>query len=577
MKNKKIISIAILIMMVLVSYGAVGSQTNNEKDCGCGQNDDMTKNVEYDAFYYGLLPGEPLPPGEDFKGSVPPSFDWRDEDGEDWTTPIKDQGYCGSCYAFGSYAALESCFKIVSNEPDMSIDLSEQYMVSCGRNWVAGLHGCEGSDGINPIFRFIEEYGALTEDCFPYESGDGFVPSCDDKCEDWEDLLFEIEDWGAVSSSQSSIKNALIQYGPLPTGMEVYHNFHDYDGGIFEPEGEMLGLHLVTIVGYNDNPGYWICKNSWGTDWGINGWFKIAYGVCGIEQDTVYMEVLPPGPRLDTYYAQDWDKDADGSSNPPKGDVKNHGEHCLRMGEEPFGSDGKAWYMFDVGSNVVKDDMKVGIYFKDVAIWCHGGPDLRIYDCESNSWKSWSDVGSHDTKKWVWKELGTNSNKYVSDEGLVWVMIYAESDDDTILDTIGLEYNPVLPDLSCSGELKFGNAKPGQTKTSSFKIRNKGDSRTTLDWEIDSYPNWGTWEFSDISGTGLKGGQEITITVTVRAPSNDKKYTGTVKVVNQDNPRDRSFVDVSITVEKSRSADRISSLMDFLLLKFPYLYELISK
>ena len=157
---------------------------------------------------------------------------------------------------------MESCLKIKNNDPDLSIDLSEQFMVSCGEEWMDGMDGCEGAY-ITPTFSFIDKYGAIPESCFKYTSGGGSVPPCSNKCSNWEDLTINIKDWGHVSSSQESIKNALIQYGPLPTGMEVYENFNSYSGGVYEPSGSMLGYHLVAIVGYNDNPGYWICKNSW--------------------------------------------------------------------------------------------------------------------------------------------------------------------------------------------------------------------------------------------------------------------------------------------------------------------------
>ena len=110
----KIIPLAIVLLMVLGSFGAVTSQSND--DCGCSDLDEETSdNVEYKEYYLGLLPGDPLPPGEEFTGRAPTSFDWRDKDDKDWTTPIKNQGACGSCYAFASYASMEACIKIKSN------------------------------------------------------------------------------------------------------------------------------------------------------------------------------------------------------------------------------------------------------------------------------------------------------------------------------------------------------------------------------------------------------------------------------------------------------------------------------
>ena len=82
----------------------------------------------------------------------------------------------------------------------------------------------------------------------------------------------------------NSIKIAISTFGSVVAGFEVFEDFKDYTEGIYKYQtGELLGWHGVSIVGYNDDPGYWICKNSWGTDWGEDGWFKIAYGECKID------------------------------------------------------------------------------------------------------------------------------------------------------------------------------------------------------------------------------------------------------------------------------------------------------
>jgi hypothetical protein len=72
--------------------------------------------------------------------------------------------------------------------------------------------------------------------------------------------------------------------------MTVYGDFYSYTGGVYEHVyGEELGGHLVTLVGWDDSNSCWICKNSWGEDWGEDGWFRIKYSECDIEQDTAYL------------------------------------------------------------------------------------------------------------------------------------------------------------------------------------------------------------------------------------------------------------------------------------------------
>ena len=81
----------------------------------------------------------------------------------------------------------------------------------------------------------------------------------------------------------SEIKNKLLS-SPVYTTMAVYRDFSDYTSGVYEQtSGIFIGRHGVVIVSYNDNDACWICKNSWGSDWGEDGYFRIAYGECGID------------------------------------------------------------------------------------------------------------------------------------------------------------------------------------------------------------------------------------------------------------------------------------------------------
>jgi C1A family cysteine protease len=576
--NRKTVTLAIILLMVLGSFGAVGNQISNEsdEDCGCNEIDvENIDNVEEKKYYLGQLEGgDPLPPGEEFTGRAPSSWNWRNKDGKDWTTPIKDQGSCGSCYAFGTYAAMEACIKIESNQPDLFIDLSEQYMVSCGEEWVSGILGCDGAY-TSGTMEFLEKYGAIPESCFKYVSGGGgYEPPCSNKCSNWEKLREDIDSWGSVSSSQDSIKNALIQYGPLPTSMQVYANFNSYSGGVYQPSGAYEGMHKVAIVGYNDNGGYWICKNSWGDDWGEDGWFKIKYGVCDIEEDTVYIDVQPTADKIKTYYGQQWDEDADGSDYPPQGDWKNYGAHAIRMGESWWPDDASAWYMFDIGADAVKNSMLIGIYFCDwSALPWTGGPDLRVFNWKTSSWKSWGNVGDHDEKKWIWKSLGTSSNDYVKDNGWVWVKIHTEGDDDTILEMIGVQYNPLKPKLEIIGDLDFGTVKGGETVTDTFKVKNSGDSGTELSWEISSWPIWGSWDAIPKSGSGVKAGETVTVNTEVTAPQTSGSYDGYVRVVNKEDSSNFVDVEVKILVKNSRNLNY--KALELLQQRFPVFFQIL--
>ena len=233
-------------------------------------------------------------------GNLPESFDWRDYQGEDWTTSIRNQGQCGSCWAFGAIAALEAAINIEYNNPDVDVDLSEQYLVSCGPGY-----GCDGG-WANLSFEWLHDTGgAIPESCFPYIAENG---SCDDKCSDWERYLFPIgEYWTAVNQSDDAIKQALIEYGPLVADVAVYDDWFEYRSGILihppQPGESVWDInHQPIIVGYNDNEQCWIVKNSWGSYWGEDtyditgerGWCRIRYGhyfigtaVHGVRSDVI--------------------------------------------------------------------------------------------------------------------------------------------------------------------------------------------------------------------------------------------------------------------------------------------------
>lgn len=214
-----------------------------------------------------------------YEGVISDEFDWRDVDGTDWTTSIKNQGSCESCVAFGTLGAIESVVQI-SVGKSFDCDLSEAFLFFCG--------GGECSSGLTLLeaANFLISDGVTDERCFPYND---YNMPCSDRSSNWYSRILKVSKSGYVSPNIGSIKNALLEYGPLVTSMKVYDDFSYYYGGIYEHvSGNFRGGHAVAIVGYNDNEEYWICKNSWGESWGESGWFRIKYGECEIEEDTHY-------------------------------------------------------------------------------------------------------------------------------------------------------------------------------------------------------------------------------------------------------------------------------------------------
>jgi hypothetical protein len=127
---------------------------------------------------------------------------------------------------------------------------------------------------------------------------------CNQKSANWRSRVVKIKNTGKIYSDIDSIKKALLKHGPLVTSMKVYTDFYYYESGIYEHVfGNFEGYHAVIIVGYNDEAEYWICKNSWGTQWGEEGWFNIKYGNSNIGKNTQYFSGIDGNiqPFIPTY------------------------------------------------------------------------------------------------------------------------------------------------------------------------------------------------------------------------------------------------------------------------------------
>jgi len=207
--------------------------------------------------------------------SLPDYVNWGPS-GLDFVSPVKDQGPCGSCWAFAAVGALESTIAISENSPGAFYDLSEQILVSC----CTGNDGCYGGNsGVSA--EFLRTDGTYYEDCFPYMATELL---CDQACPEWRSFPFKIYDYQPVNWSLEALKEAICYHGPIQSSMDVYGDFYKYSSGVYEyTTGEYSGGHAIILIGYQDNSngeyggGYFICKNSWGPEWGEDGFFRVGY------------------------------------------------------------------------------------------------------------------------------------------------------------------------------------------------------------------------------------------------------------------------------------------------------------
>jgi C1A family cysteine protease len=237
-------------------------------------------------------------------------FDWRDT-GK--VTSVKDQGNCGTCWAFGTLAAVESKVLIVDNS---SYDFSEQSVVCCTDPSFVSLASDRCNGGGNSLMAAdtLIKQGAKLESCQPYNISSIGSQSCNDSCASIKMLngYRLVTDNG---SEISRIKDAIYDYGPISMSfcMDEAPHPHLYSGNIYYwPNCSSSANHLVSIVGWNDNiahplgggHGAWIVKNSWGPSWGNSGYFYLCYGSANMQQVAYYSyQNYSPSEKL--YY---WDE-----------------------------------------------------------------------------------------------------------------------------------------------------------------------------------------------------------------------------------------------------------------------------
>ena len=224
-----------------------------------------------------LIQEPPVTSGREF----PEVFDWREMNG---VTHVKNQGQCGSCWAFAALAVLESQLLIHTG---IEYNLSEQHLVDCEPfSW-----GCRGGN-MESAWMYLEWEPARLESDYPYEASD----------EECRAALYpayiRTTGYDAYAGSVEAIKEALMNYGPLATSMGANNEFQNYSGGCYADDANTPVNHGVVIVGWDDtvcDGGSWIVKNSWGTQWGENGYFYIRRGDLRLGNyfSMVYFEVLP--------------------------------------------------------------------------------------------------------------------------------------------------------------------------------------------------------------------------------------------------------------------------------------------
>jgi C1A family cysteine protease len=191
-------------------------------------------------------------------------IDWRDKGA---VTPVKNQGSCGSCWAFSTTGTTEGFVAIKTGKLP---NLAEQQLVDCCKQ--GGCQGCRG--GLpSAALKWVASNGLCSQSDYPYTARDG---QCKKTCQ----AVAKISS-STGGRGESALQSALDKV-PVSIAVDASGGFQSYKGGVFNgPCGTSLN-HAITAVGYTSQ--YWIVKNSWGTGWGSGGYIFMARGknLCGL-------------------------------------------------------------------------------------------------------------------------------------------------------------------------------------------------------------------------------------------------------------------------------------------------------
>jgi hypothetical protein len=255
--------------------------------------------------WYKEAPFDPCTPAK----NLPDAFDWRDQCN---LPPARNQGGCGSCWAFGTVGPLECNIAI---KDDIIVNISEQYLVSCNNDdW-----DCSGGWWAHKYHQWkydlCYDVGAVMEADFPYAAAN--LP-----CNCPYPHQYRIESWSYIGDQSSipsidAMKQAILDYGPISVAVVSNSAMHAYNGGVFNQTAGGDVNHAVVLVGWDDNQGtdgVWLMRNSWGTWWGEDaGYMRIEYGCSKIGYGACYvnypgaLEIITvslPSCSLGVYYEQ---------------------------------------------------------------------------------------------------------------------------------------------------------------------------------------------------------------------------------------------------------------------------------
>jgi len=612
-KMKGKIFCMVVFLMLILSYASIGHDNTSKADKISQEKpkdfiEDLEKISEEEGWTFtvgensatsydiedlcGLVEPEDWQDDANFDNLIsitsplPAKWDWRDEGG---VTPIKNQGACGSCWAFGTVGVLESVIKIKSGD---TVDLSEQWLVSCNKNgwgcnggwWAHAYHdGQAGKCGGT---------GAVLEADFPYSASD---KPCNGPYQHHyllQDNDGDGKSWKYVGRQNSipsveQIKQAISTYGPVAAAVYVDSAFQAYTGGVFNGKGDGNVNHAIILVGWDDNQGkdgVWILRNSWGTDWGEDGYMRIEYGSNRVGYSANYIEdyksLDPDDERISVSLKMHKLTD-EGDFDPIEilpGDkpewyyrvgLKSDGKTTYQENynkKEGSGESGFWWeynheytwnidqdHVFYTKSSTVEVTIKLMDYdnladdLADVSAYPGGGSDNSVEDKREAIYHGTYDL----IENTLIGDATTTEDSYTvtTGDGINNAKVWFE-----VTDTYDAEtYSPKL-DIQ-PGTLNFREVNKGDTAKKDLEIINTAPKdpfgfADNLEWSASVDKDWITLSKRSGSLSGSKS-EKITVTIDTSNMAKGSTNIGNIKITSND--KDKT-IKVSVSIKKARAS-----------------------
>jgi len=388
--------------------------------------------------------------------------------------------------------------------------------------------------------------------------------------------------------------------GPINIVFRVDYDFLDMNYVHYQPSSSSLEPnHNVVLIGWDDNKivssapgnGAWLCKNSWGSDWGLNGYFWISYydKYCchpydGDEWTASFPQVEPMSYKrvyyhdyhgwqedfdlsniaFNTFFAQDdeilsavsfftcknnvnflvkiYDKFESGELieelSRVSGIIDFRGFHTIELDQPVYLTKDDQFYIYiELSEGGLPYDQTTNVWGYTIESISHPGESFYYHD------GSWHDLYNYDnTANFCIKGLVSKTS-----------------------------------DLECIDSISLKRVKPGSTITFDLSINNNGESFSKLNWIISDWPDWGTWSFSPLedylypeSGTGF-------IQVSLAIPyEQNKDLSGEIKIENEDDVSDYELIPISIATIKNKSSFQNPELPFWLFERFPFLQQYLT-